>query len=170
MFNMKKNRGFSFYDVIVSLMVLIIASVFVTRIFVGSVNVSYSNLKMNQFTFEAIETIEIVKSIGNVDNIHKNNYFDDYTKTLHNNQTVFTKQIDIDETTYTEVVSIELAETYTANKIAKVESFNNEIYFEQEYDQYSNNLYRIEVKILDDNKDEVYKVETYFTETHKVLS
>ncbi len=167
---LNKHKGYSFYDVIISLVVLILASVYVTKIFVGAVEVNNKNTVLDACTFEAIETIENLKAIGNFTNYSSNDFLNDFIKVQNVNEIVYSKTFEVTEKQYTEFVTLELIERYEIDKIKEAKVYSTKSISDLSSEKIVNSLYQVTVKIYDENQEEVYYIKTYFTEAHKVVN
>ncbi len=167
---LNKRKGYSFYDVIISLIVLILASVYVTKIFVGAVEVNNKNTVLDSCTFEAIETIENLKAIGNFSNYSSNDFLNDFVRVQNIDGIVYSKTFDITEKQYTELVTLELVESYEIDKIKEAKVYSTKSISELSRETMVNSLYQVTVEIYDENQEEVYFIKTYFTEVHKVVN
>lgn len=163
----KKHRGFSFYDVIISLIILTLASVYVTKIFVGSVELNKKNEIIAASTFEAIETIETIKSIGYIADLGKSDFFNSFQKQQNGNSIVYTRNFKLLDRDLEEVVYIEVAKRYEVEKIKFVNTENIE---NIKSEKIANILYNIRVEIYDEYDEEIYSIDTYFAESRKVLN
>ncbi len=166
---LNKHKGFSFYDVIISLVILILASVYVTKIFVGAVEVNNKNTVIDACTFEAIETIENLKAIGNFSTYSSNDFLNDFVRVQNQTGLVFSKTFEIHQNEYTEMVTLELVESYQIDKVKEAKVFSTKSISELSSETMVNNLYQVTVEIYDENEEEVYFIKTYFTEGHKVV-
>ncbi len=166
---LNKHKGYSFYDVIISLMILILASVYVTKIFVGAVEVNNKNTIINACTFEAIETIENLKSLGSFTNYKTNEYLQSFQKLQNESGLVYSRNFEISDKYYLERVTLEVVEDYRIDKLTEAKVYSTQTISELKSETMVNTLYQVTVQILNEKNEEVYLVKTYFTESHKVL-
>lgn len=169
---LRKHKGYSFYDVIISLVILILASVYVTKIFVGAVEVNNKNTVLDACTFEAIETIENLKSLGSFSKYSSNELLQEFQRVQNEESRVYSRTFNIDDKEYKEVYSIELVEGYNIDKIKEVQVSKTKETSENDVvkETMANSLYKVTVEIYDEKENEVYNIETYFTESHKVMN
>lgn len=168
--NLKKHKGFSFYDILISLVILIFTSLCITKIFVGAVDVKTKNTILDDCTFSSIEVIENIKNMNDLSSYETNEYLSSFEKIQNDSGYLLTKQLFYGDDIYTQTVTIELIETYDTEKIKEATSYKDELSSEIIYEIVSNNLYKIVVDVLDENNNNIYSIETYLTESRKVLS
>ncbi len=169
MFKFKKSRGFSLYDILISLIIFVLVSVFLTRIFVGNVEVNKNNRVLDACTFEAIETFEQIKSVKNGQTFSTNKYFNSFSKEQNPEEIVYSKVFLIGDVEYTEKVHVKMIEEYESDKIKIATVSDSNVNSELSYDYTTTTLYKVKIKIFDNNNKEVYNIETNFTEAHKVI-
>ncbi len=165
----KKSKGFSLYDILISLIIFVLISVFLTNVFVKNVEVSNSNKVLDACTFEAVETLEQLRSLNNGQGYSENEYLRSFTREQNANEIIYTKNFMIDGEEYKEQVHVQNVESYVSEKIRTATVSDNNINSELVYDETVNNLYKVSIRIYDNNGKEVYNIETNFTEEHKVL-
>lgn len=170
MLKLKKHRGFSFYDIIISLIILVLASVFITKIFVGSVELQNKNKIISACTFEAIETIENFKTLKNTSVEDRNKYLQTFKYQQNSDDNMYTKDIDILGKTYKEVVTIAVVEENEMQKIRTAKVSNSDVDNEIDYETIINNLLEVNVEFLDNKDRVVYNIGTYFIKNYKELN
>ncbi len=169
MFKLKRSNGFTLYDILISLVIFVLVSIFLTDVFVKNVEVSKSNKVQDACTFEAVETFEQVRSLNNGQGYTNNEYLNSFTKEQTTEDVVYTKTFLIGNEEYKEKVYIELLESYDTEKIRVATVSDNLVNSGITYDSTKSSLYRVTIKIFDENNKEVYNIETNFTEEHKVV-
>lgn len=170
MLKLKKHRGFSFYDIIISLIILVLASVFITKIFVGAVELQNKNKIISACTFEAIETIENFKTLKNTSVEDRNKYLQTFKYQQNSDDNMYTKDIDILGKTYKEVVTIAVVEENEVQKIRTAKVSNSDVDNEIDYETIINNLLEVNVEFLDNKDRVVYNIGTYFIKNYKELN
>ncbi len=169
MFKLKKSKGFSLYDILISLIIFVLVSVFLTRIFVGNIEVNKNNKVLDACTFEAVETFEQIKSLNNGQGYAENKYLSDFWQEQTIDDTVYTRNFQIEDEVYREAVHVKLIESYDSEKVSVATVSDNLVDSELTYDYTNTRLYEVNIKIFDKGNEEVYNIKTYFTEDHKVI-
>lgn len=165
----KKKNGFSFYDIVISLVILVFASLFITKIFVGSVELQNSNKITSICTFEAIETLENIKTLENISIEDRNDYLRAFDVEQNNNSSIYSKDIDVLGKTYREIVTISVVDSNYVNKVRSAKIYNSDEENEIDYEKIVSDLLRADVTIYDEDNSEVYTLGTYFTKSYKEL-
>ena len=75
---MKSDRGFTLVEVIISIAVLSILCVIFLQLFVKASDISDSAHELDQSVTLTNSTLEIVKSVGAIDEIQNSKYFNDF--------------------------------------------------------------------------------------------
>lgn len=161
------HKGFSFYDIIISLSIFILASFYTTSILAKTIELRESSKATDFYTFKAIETIENLKALNSLEDIETVDYFSDFNKSNKGDMTIYTKDFDINGREYTEKVYISIKYDDTINQINKMKVFSDGTEAEIEYRKYINTLYSVDVEILKDSDELVYGVSTFINERYK---
>ncbi len=169
MFKFKKNKGFSLYDILISLVIFVLASVFITKIFAENIEANNSNKILDACTFEAIETFEQVKSLKYGQLYTENAYLSNFSREQTSEEVVFTKKFFIGEEQYKEEVHVKKLESYEADKIKVAMVSASNVNSKITYDYTTSSLFEVTIRIFDKNNNEVYNIKTNFTEEHKVI-
>ncbi len=166
---LSKNKGFSLYDILISLVIFVLISVFLTNIFVKNIEVNNTNKVLDACTFEAIETFEQIRSLNKGQGYKENEYLSKFTREQKAEEVVYKRNFMIGVDEYLEAVHVAKTEGYESEKIKTATVSDNLQNSKITYDNSATSLYKISIKIYDKNNNEVYNIETNFTEDHKVL-
>ncbi len=169
MYKLKKSKGFSLYDILISLIIFVLVSVFITKIFVENIEVNKSNKVLDACTFEAIETIEQIKGISDGVSYTENKYLSNFSKEQTAEDVFYSRNFYIEDEVYKEEVHLKQIESYDTDNVRIATVSNNIVNSEITYDYTNSSLYEANIKIFDKNNNEVYNIKTNFTENHKVI-
>ncbi len=170
MIKFNKRKGFSFYDVVISLVILVIASLYVTKIFVETIEVSKKSNILDVCTYQAIETVENFKGVRDVANINNNAYFSEYEKVIAGDEITLTKNFVLEEETYKENILITKVDSYTNSEIRVAQVYKNSVANDLQYQEYKSSLFKVKVQMFNSSGSVLYDIETMVSENHKVVN